>query len=61
MARTRVSLVGAALVLAWVGLGWCAARGGEDVKSGPAVGGRTVPFTIHDVTGPEKGQSLCYV
>ena len=63
MARTRFALAGAALVLASVGLGMGTARGGEEEKisSGLAVGGRTTPFDVQAVTGPEKGQSLCYI
>jgi len=52
-----------ALVLACVGLSVGAACGGEEgaISSGIAIGGRTTPFDVEAVTGPEKGQSLCYV
>ena len=61
----RKGFVGArmALVLACVGLSVGAACGGEEgaISSGIAIGGRTTPFDVEAVTGPEKGQSLCYV
>ena len=61
----RKGFVGArmALVLACVGLSVGAACGGEEgaISSGIAIGGRTTPFDVEAGTGPEKGQSLCYV
>lgn len=60
MARACSALVGAALVLATVGLGL--ATGGEEaISSGPAVGGHTGPFNVQDVTGPQKNKKLCYI
>ena len=37
--------------------GWVQAA---DIESGPEIGGRTTPFNVKDITGPKKGQSLCY-
>src|SRR5262249_32160315 len=31
-----------------------------DVKSGLDLGERTTPFNVKDITGPNKGKSLCY-
>ena len=33
---------------------------GEVIKSGPAVGEHANPFLVDDVTGPNKGTTLCY-
>lgn len=33
---------------------------GEPVKSGQAVGEAVGPFDVLDVTGPNKGKTLCY-
>ncbi len=60
MARACSALVGAALVLATVGLG-LAAGGEEAISSGPAVGSLIGPFTVQDVTGPQKDKQLCYI
>ncbi len=30
-------------------------------ESGPKVGSTASAFDVHDVTGPNKGKSLCYV
>lgn len=32
----------------------------EGIKSGLQVGDTFIPFTVQDVTGPRKGNSLCY-
>ena len=32
----------------------------EDVKSGLAVGEKVSPFDVEDITGPNKGKTLCY-
>lgn len=47
------SLVALALV---AGLG-----AAEALKSGLQSGDRTTPFQTRDITGPNKGKSLCYV
>ena len=31
------------------------------LKSGLQPGDRTSPFQVRDITGPNKGKSLCYV
>jgi hypothetical protein len=33
---------------------------GEPVKSGQAVGDHVSPFDVEDITGPNKGKTLCY-
>jgi hypothetical protein len=38
-----------------------AAVAGEGLKSGPQPGDRTSAFDVQDVTGPNKGKTLCYV
>jgi hypothetical protein len=37
-----------------------ASLAGEPVKSGQAVGDPVSPFDVDDITGPNKGRSLCY-
>lgn len=32
----------------------------DDIKSGLAIGERVGAFNVRDITGPEKGNSLCY-
>jgi hypothetical protein len=33
----------------------------EGLKSGLQPGDKTTPFQTRDITGPNKGKSLCYV
>ena len=33
---------------------------GEPVKSGQKVGDAVSPFDVEDITGPNKGKTLCY-
>lgn len=33
---------------------------GDTVKSGLKIGDIVSPFTVDDITGPNKGTSLCY-
>ena len=33
---------------------------GDPVKSGQAVGDFVSPFDVDDITGPNKGKTLCY-
>ncbi len=33
---------------------------GDPVKSGPAVGDPVSPFDVEDITGPNRGKTLCY-
>jgi len=62
MARTGPALVRAALVLVTFGLGLGSATAGEEkVSSGPPVGASAKPFNVQAVTGPHKGQRLCYI
>jgi hypothetical protein len=35
-------------------------RAGDAVKSGLTVGESVGPFDVDDVTGPNKGKTLCY-
>lgn len=49
-----VAAVAASLVMAG------ASYAGDLVKSGPSVGESASPFDVEDVTGPNKGRSLCY-
>ena len=37
-----------------------ASLAGEPVKSGQAVGDPVSPFDVQDITGPNKGRTLCY-
>ena len=30
-------------------------------RSGPKVGSSATAFDVHDITGPNKGKTLCYV
>ena len=56
--RLRFALAASAMVVSIVMVG--AARAGDEIKSGLAVGDFASPFNIDDVTGPNKGQTLCY-
>jgi len=47
------------VVLALAGA-FVAPASGDD-KSGPPVGESAPSFDVHDVTGPSKGETLCYV
>lgn len=51
---TGVSAVVASIVM----LG--AVRAGDAVKSGQKAGEFVTPFDVEDITGPNKGQTLCY-
>jgi hypothetical protein len=33
---------------------------GDPVKSGQAVGDAVSPFDVEDITGPNRGKTLCY-
>jgi hypothetical protein len=46
----------AALLVATVGVALAA----EELKSGLQVGDKTEFFNVRDITGPAKGQTLCY-
>jgi hypothetical protein len=47
-----------AAVVSIVAVGTC--FGGEAVQSGLKPGGMVNPFDVEDVTGPNKGKTLCY-
>jgi hypothetical protein len=54
----RPSSWGATLALLF---GAAVALAGDGLKSGPQPGDRTGAFDVQDVTGPNKGKTLCYV
>ncbi len=56
--RSR-SIVGLSAVVASIVMVG-ALHAGDAVKSGLALGEVATPFDIDDVTGPNKGQTLCY-
>jgi hypothetical protein len=56
--RLRFAMAAFAVVVSIVVVG--AARAGDAVKSGLAVGEFASPFNVDDVTGPNKGKTLCY-
>ena len=49
-----ISAVVVSIVMVGTGLA------GESVKSGQEVGDPVSPFDVEDITGPNKGQTLCY-
>ena len=49
-----LSAVVVSIVMVGTGLG------GEPVKSGQAAGEFVSPFDVEDITGPNKGTTLCY-
>ena len=50
-----------AAVAACVAVGVRAGEGDGEFKSGLQPGDRTSAFNCRDITGPNKGTSLCYV
>jgi hypothetical protein len=56
--RLRFAMTASAVVVSIVMVG--TARAGDAVKSGLAVGEFASPFNVDDVTGPNKGKTLCY-
>ncbi len=56
--RSR-SIVGLSAVVASIVMVG-ALHAGDAVKSGLALGEVATPFDIDDVTGPNKGRTLCY-
>jgi hypothetical protein len=54
--RFATGLSAAAVSIILVG----ASLAGEPVKSGQAVGDPVSPFDVDDITGPNKGKTLCY-
>jgi hypothetical protein len=51
---TGVSAVVVSIVMVGTGLA------GDAVKSGLEPGDFVAPFDVEDITGPSKGQTLCY-
>jgi hypothetical protein len=49
-----------ALVVSALGVGIAVAADAPDLKSGLQIGERAGPFNVQDITGPNKGKSLCY-
>lgn len=56
--RFRIAMTASAVMVSVVMMG--TARAGDSVKSGLAVGEAVSPFDVDDVTGPNKGRTLCY-
>lgn len=56
--RSRFATGLAAVVVSIVMVGTSYA--GEPVKSGQPIGDPVSPFDVLDVTGPNKGKTLCY-
>ena len=38
----------------------CGVLVAAELQSGPQVGDAAEPFNVKDITGPNKGKSLCY-
>ena len=55
----RFGMGGGALAVAFVAA--AAALAGDRPKSGPQEGGHVGAFDVRDITGPNKGKTLCYV
>jgi hypothetical protein len=56
--RSALAISFSALVVSIVMVG--ASRAGDEIKSGLAIGEFATPFDVDDVTGPNKGKTLCY-
>ena len=56
--RLKFAMAASAMVVSIVMMG--TARAGDELKSGPSMGENVSPFDIEDVTGPNKGKTLCY-
>jgi hypothetical protein len=56
--RTRLARSIPALVVSIVAVG--ASFAGDAVQSGLKPGDAVAPFQVDDITGPNKGSSLCY-
>lgn len=48
------------LAIASTAIGFAAERAGDDLKPGLAVGEIVPAFNVRDITGPQKGKTLCY-
>lgn len=56
--RNQIRWVGSAIAVSAFLAGVVVA--GADLKSGLQVGDAASPFEVRDITGPNKGKSLCY-
>jgi hypothetical protein len=56
--RLKLAVAASAMAVTIVMMG--SAHAGEAVKSGLTVGKIVGAFEVDDVTGPHKGQTLCY-
>jgi hypothetical protein len=56
--RLKLAIAASAVVVSIVVMGTL--RAGDAVKSGLAIGESVGPFQVDDVTGPNKGTTLCY-
>ncbi len=56
--RTRFAMGFSAALLSLVIVG--SGRAGDPVASGLKVGDAPSPFNVDDITGPNKGTTLCY-
>jgi hypothetical protein len=56
--RVRLAAGLSAVVVSIVAVG--ASRAGDPVDSGLSVGDFASPFDVKDITGPNKGTTLCY-
>ncbi len=62
MTNRIVFAIAGALLLSPMALSDDAPKGAsKGVKSGLQPGDKTSPFHVRDITGPKKGESLCYV
>lgn len=57
--RLKFAMAASAVAVTIVMMG-SSVRAGDAVKSGLAVGEAVGPFDVDDVTGPNKGKTLCY-
>ena len=57
---SRATLLAFSLA-ALAGMAGLSAAEGKGLKSGLQPGDKTTPFQTRDITGPNKGKSLCYV
>lgn len=52
----KVWMASAAMLCATMGVALAA----DELKSGLQVGDSTKPYNVRDITGPNKGKTLCY-
>jgi len=58
--RMRVAVGVSALVVSALVVGAAIAADAPGLKSGLQIGEKAGPFNVQDITGPNKGTSLCY-